>query len=56
MAEPLNKVVIENHLAKLFLQVAAEQEVCLKGTINFNCFQDDFQADDCIQSDYRKGF
>ena len=53
--EPLNKVVIENHLAKLFLQAGAEQEVCLKGTINFNRSQDDFQADDYIQSDYREG-
>jgi len=53
--EPLNKVVIENHLAKLFLQAGAEQEVCLKGTIKFNRSQDDFQADDYIQSDYQEG-
>jgi len=53
--EPLSKVVIENHLAKLFLLSGAEQEVCLKGTISFSRSQDDFQAEDYIQSDYQEG-
>lgn len=53
--EPLNKVIIDNHSAKLYLRNSAEKEVCLEGSIVFNHSQDDFQAEDYIQSDYQDG-
>ena len=53
--EPLNKVVIENRLARLFLQASEEQEVYMEGTISFSHAQDSFPAEDYIQSDYQDG-
>jgi len=53
--EPLHKVVIENHLAKLLFQADEGQEVNMEGIINFSHSQDTFQAEDYIQSEYQDG-
>ena len=53
--EPLHKVVIENHLAKLLFQADEGQEVNLEGIINFSHSQDTFQTEDYIQSEYQDG-
>ena len=53
--EPLHKVVIENHLAKLLFQADEGQEVNMEGIINFSHSQDTFQTEDYIQSEYQDG-
>ena len=53
--EPLNKVVIENHLAKLFIHTGEGREVYMEGEVNFKNPQNDFMMDDYILSEYRDG-